>query len=229
MSEQFWWYLARSSGIVAWLMLTAAVIWGVVLSTKAFPEQRRPAWLLDLHRWLGGLTLAFLAIHLGALVADNYLQFDLADLTIPFASEWEPGAVALGVIALWLLVAIELTSLAKRRLPKRVWRGIHLTSYAVFWLTSIHAALAGTDRTLWLYQVTAIASIAAVAWSLMYRLANRRQSRRQTAGRSHEREADATHRKGLPDPVAVGGDEIDPVDTLATSSYVGEPDRSIDS
>jgi sulfoxide reductase heme-binding subunit YedZ len=229
MSEQFWWYLARSSGIVAWLMLTAAVIWGIVLSTKAFPEHRRPAWLLDLHRWLGGLTLAFLAIHLGALVADNYLQFDLADLTIPFASEWEPGAVALGVIALWLLVAIELTSLAKRRLPKRVWRGIHLTSYAVFWLTSIHAALAGTDRTLWLYQVTAVASIAAVAWSLMYRLANRRQSRRQTAGHLHEREADATDRKRLPDPVAVGSDEVDPIDTFATVSGVGEPNGSVDS
>ena len=229
MSEQFWWYLARSSGIVAWLMLTAAVIWGVVLSTKAFPEHRRPAWLLDLHRWLGGLTLAFLAIHLGALVADNYLQFDLADLTIPFASEWEPGAVALGVIALWLLVAIELTSLAKRRLPKQVWRGIHLTSYAVFWLTSIHAALAGTDRTLWLYQVTAVASIAAVAWSLMYRLSNRRQTRRQAVRRSDEPEADTTDRKGLPDPVAVGSDEIDPIDTFATVSRVGEPNGSIDS
>ena len=54
MSEQVWWYLTRASGIVAWLMLTASVIWGIVLSTKAFPEQRRPAWLLDLHRWLGG-------------------------------------------------------------------------------------------------------------------------------------------------------------------------------
>jgi len=228
MSEQFWWYLARSSGIVAWLMLTAAVIWGVLLSTKAFPDHRRPAWLLDLHRWLGGLTLAFLAIHLGALVADNYLQFDLADLTIPFASEWEPGAVALGVVALWFLVAIELTSLAKRRLPKRVWRGIHLTSYAVFWLTSIHAALAGTDRTLWLYQVTAVASIAAVAWSLMYRLSNRRQSRRQARGRSHERKADAADQKALPNPVAVGRDEIDPVDALTTVPSISEPNRSID-
>ena len=48
MNPQFWWYLTRSSGIVAWLMLTASVIWGVLLSTKAFPTQRRPAWLLEL-------------------------------------------------------------------------------------------------------------------------------------------------------------------------------------
>jgi hypothetical protein len=94
---------------------------------------------------------------------------------------------------------------------------------------SLHAALARTDRTLWLRQVTAVASIAAVAWSLMYRLANRRQSRRQTAGRLHEREADATDRKRLPDPVAVASDEIDPIDTFATVSGVGEPNGSVDS
>jgi predicted ferric reductase len=173
-SPQFWWYVTRASGIVAWLMLTASVIWGVILSTKAFPAQRRPAWLLDLHRWLGGLTVSFVAIHLIALVADSYVHFTLTDVAVPFASDWKPGAVAFGVIGAWLLIAVELTSLAMRRLPRKVWRAIHLTSYVVFWLASIHAALAGTDRTQRLYQVTAAASIVAVAWALMYRLANRR-------------------------------------------------------
>ncbi len=90
MNPQFWWFLTRASGIVAWLMLTASVIWGIVLSTKAFPEQRRPAWLLDLHRWLGGLTVSFVAIHLAALVADSYVSFGLVDLLVPFASAWKP-------------------------------------------------------------------------------------------------------------------------------------------
>ena len=119
MNPQVWWYLTRASGIVAWLMLTASVIWGVVLSTKAFPEHRRPAWLLDLHRWLGGLAVSFTAIHLGALVADSYVHFGLADLLVPYASSWQPGAVALGVVALWLLLAVEVTSLAMKRLPRR--------------------------------------------------------------------------------------------------------------
>ena len=132
MNPQIWWYLTRAAGIVAWLMLTASVIWGIVLSTKAFPEHRRPAWLLDLHRWLGGLAVAFTAIHLGALVADSYVHFGLADVTVPFASQWKPGAVALGIAAMWLLVAVEATSLAMKRLPRRTWRLIHLSSYAVF-------------------------------------------------------------------------------------------------
>ena len=177
MNAHFWWYVARSAGIVAWLMLTASVIWGVILSTKAFPEHRRPAWLLDLHRWLGGLTVWFVAIHLAALVADNYSHFGLADLAIPYASSWKPGAVALGVLAMWSLVAVQGTSLAMKRLPRKVWRYIHFLSYVSFWLTSLHAAFAGTDRNSGLYQGTAVASVAAIAWALMYRVSNRRGRR----------------------------------------------------
>jgi DMSO/TMAO reductase YedYZ heme-binding membrane subunit len=177
MNPQVWWYLTRASGIVAWLMLTASVIWGIVLSTKAFPEHRRPAWLLDLHRWLGGLAVTFTAIHLAALVADNYVHFGLADLLVPFASSWQPGAVALGVVAMWLLVAVEATSLAMKRLPRTVWRWIHLSSYAVFLLVSLHAAFAGTDTTHGLYQGTAAASIIAVVLATVYRLTHRRRPR----------------------------------------------------
>ena len=97
LNPQFWWFLIRASGIVAWLMLTASVLWGVVLSTKAFPDRRRPAWLLDLHRWLGGLTLVFIGIHLGTLLLDEYTSFGIVDLVVPYASDWKPGAVALGV------------------------------------------------------------------------------------------------------------------------------------
>jgi predicted ferric reductase len=186
MNAQFWWFVTRGSGIVAWLMLTLSVIWGVLLATKAFPDKRSPQWLLSLHRWLAGLTFCFLAIHLAALLADSYVSFGLADISIPFASAWKPGAVAVGVLGAWLLVAVEVTSLAMRRLPRRVWRAVHLSSYVVFWLVSLHGALAGTDATTWWYRAGAAASILTVAWSLMYRVANRRSARRalQVMGRS---------------------------------------------
>ncbi len=178
MNPQVWWYVTRSSGIIAWLMLTATVIWGILLSTKAFPNRRRPTWLMAMHRWLAGLMLVFLAIHLGALVADSYVSFGLADLTIPYATDWKPGAVALGIVATWLLVAVQLTSYATRHLPRRVWRAVHLFSYVAFWLTSMHGAFAGTDATSWMYRGGAVASILAVAWALMYRVADRRAVRR---------------------------------------------------
>lgn len=174
---QLWWYLARASGLVAWLLLTASVLWGLFLSTNLLQRLRRRAWLLDLHRWLGGLTVCFVALHIGALVADSYVSFDLADVLVPLASGWRTGAVALGVVAMWALVAVELTSLALRRLPRATWKAVHLTSYLGFWATSLHAALAGTDTANPLYVWTAVGSIVAVVFAVTYRVLTRREPR----------------------------------------------------
>jgi len=156
-NPQVWWYVARGAGITAWLFLTASIMWGIVLTAGLFPKHRRPAWLLDLHRGLAGLTVAFVAIHIGALVADNFVHFGLADVVVPFASSWKPWQVALGVFALWGLIAVEATSLAMKRLPRSTWRAIHFTSYAVFVLTSFHGTFAGTDATNPMYVWTSIA------------------------------------------------------------------------
>ena len=74
----------------------------------------------------------------------------------PGASAWKPGAVAVGVVALYLLVAVQATSLAMRRLPRRWWRWVHLSSYAMTWSVTVHAGLAGTDATNRVYQAVAL-------------------------------------------------------------------------
>lgn len=180
MSEQFWWFLARGSGVVAWLFLTASVLWGIFLSTDLFPKHRRPAWLLDLHRWLGGLTVAFMVVHVASLIADSYVQFNLVDVLVPFASEWRPVPVALGVLGMWGLVAVEATSLAMKRLPKRTWRAIHLTSYATFWLSGLHGAFAGTDALQPLFAISLAVSVVAVVFTVTYRMLNGRKRSRPT-------------------------------------------------
>ncbi len=182
MSAQIWWYVARASGIVGWLLLSASVLWGILIPAR-LSDRQRPAWILDLHRWLAGLTIGFVALHLATLVADSYIHFGLADLTIPFASDWKPVPVALGVIATWLLVIVQVTSLAMRRLPRKVWHRIHLASYATFFLASLHGTLAGTDAGNPLYQVTSLAALAAVIFSTLYRILTRRRLRRTTADR----------------------------------------------
>ena len=58
-----WWYLSRAAGIVAWLMLTASVLWGIVLATDLFPKWRHVPTLLAMHRWLAGLTFFFIELY----------------------------------------------------------------------------------------------------------------------------------------------------------------------
>lgn len=181
MNDKVWWYLARSSGLVAWLMLAASVIWGVLLSTRLLQDRRRPAWLLSLHRWLGGLSVSFASLHLLGLVLDDYVQFGPGDLFVPFASEWKPGAVAWGVVALYLLAAVQVTSLAMRRLPKRLWRAVHLTSFGLFWTASMHAAGAGTDATQGWYRAGTAVVITAVVFVAAYRVLAPSRRRRAPA------------------------------------------------
>ena len=186
MNPEVWWHLARAGGIVAWLMLTASVVWGVVLAVRPKSSRIRPAWLLDLHRWLGGLAVTFTGVHLAGLVLDSYVDFGVVDLLVPFASDWNPGAVALGVVATWLLVAVQITSMLRRRIPKRWWRRVHLTSYGLFWFATLHGITAGSDATHPLYVGTAIAVIAGGVFASSYRaLAPGRTAspgRAQTAG-----------------------------------------------
>ncbi|MEM8747826.1 MAG: ferric reductase-like transmembrane domain-containing protein [Actinomycetota bacterium] len=146
MSEQFWWYVSRSSGIVAWALLSFSVVIGLLMATRAVSRLTTRPWLLDVHRFSSGLAVVFTAIHMVALWADNYVHFAWAELFVPMASEWRPGAVAWGIVAMYLLVAVEVTSLALPRLPRRWWRRVHFASLPLWAMGTYHGLVAGTDR-----------------------------------------------------------------------------------
>jgi DMSO/TMAO reductase YedYZ heme-binding membrane subunit len=178
-NPHLWWYLSRSAGVVAWLMLTASVLWGIVLASDLFPRWRNNASLLSMHRWLASLTVFFIAGHLMTLLFDTYAKLRVVDLLVPYSSSWRPSALAIGIVALYLLVAVELTALAMRRLAKRWWRDIHIVSYVVFWGVSIHAALAGTDASKPVYALTAIVALSAVTFAASYRALSHHLPRRR--------------------------------------------------
>ena len=188
MNPQTWWYLARATGYVAWALVTTSVISGLLLSTRLTNGRPTPAWTLDLHRFLAGTAVAFTGLHIVGLVADNYVHFGAADLLIPFASDWRTGAVALGVIALYLLAAVEISSLLMRRLPRRLWRGIHLGSYVAFWLATFHLITAGTDASHPLSKIATALAIAAVVFLTLVRaLSGRGTGRRKQPARPEAR------------------------------------------
>lgn len=172
MSEQLWWYVSRSSGIVAWGLLVASMVWGVMLALRSQQDWVRPRWTFAVHRWLGSLTVVALGLHLGALVADSYVTFTLADLVVPFASDYRPWGVAFGVLSLWLVVAVQVSSRIVRRLPKAWWRALHRTSYALIVTVSVHAALTGTDALRGFYALATgalvLLPLAALGWRLRH-------------------------------------------------------------
>ncbi len=182
MRSHVWWYTARAGGIVAWALVSLAVVGGLQLSTRLV-RKPAPSWVLDVHRFVGGLSVAFVAVHLLGLALDPFIGYGVADLFVPFASAFKPLPVALGVIGFYLLLAIEITSLAMRKLPRRTWHAVHLTSFVLFVIATVHGLTAGTDRHNAVFQWACLLVAALVLMMTLVRVwSPRRAARAPAAG-----------------------------------------------
>ncbi|WVG06103.1 2Fe-2S iron-sulfur cluster-binding protein [Streptomyces iakyrus] len=168
MVSQLSWYLARVGGLMSWWLLSATVVWGLLLYTRVLGPKAVPGRLLDLHRFLSALSLVFLGIHLVGLLTDSWVDIGLVQILFPFTSDYRPMAVAWGVIALYVLAAVQATSLLKSRIPHRWWRYVHTSTFALFVLGTVHALTAGTDEGT--VRWTALVLAAVVAFLTIYRL-----------------------------------------------------------
>jgi methionine sulfoxide reductase heme-binding subunit len=142
----FDWYLARASGIVAFVLLTIAVVLGLTLSGRAKLRYWPRFAVEDVHRFAGLLTGTFVSLHVLTLFVDSYLPFSLTQLVVPGASTYRPLSTALGVVAAELLLALAITNRYRKRLSYRFWRRAHYLNFAVWALALGHGIAAGTDR-----------------------------------------------------------------------------------
>jgi hypothetical protein len=183
-TDQLWWFAARAGGFVAWALLSASVIWGLMVSGKVRPGHLRRNWIVDLHRFLGGLAAVFTGIHVLTIMADSYTHFGVSDVLVPFTSSWQPGAVAWGIVGMYLLAAVELTSLLKQHLPTRLWHRVHVLSLPLFAIATIHLLQAGTDTSnvvvVWLVSVVSVVVAGLTAWRVgtRHRTPARRRAQR---------------------------------------------------
>jgi DMSO/TMAO reductase YedYZ heme-binding membrane subunit len=187
MDAEILWYVARSGGLIAWGLLALSVIWGLALSTKVMKGRPRPAWLLDLHRFLGGTALVFTAIHVISISLDTYVHFGPIELVVPFTGSWHPVAVAWGILGFYALLAIEITSLLRRRISKRVWRSTHYLAFPLFALTTVHALSAGTDRHTFAVRLAGLSATAVILALTGLRVLQSSPSGRQPPGRQPPR------------------------------------------
>lgn len=165
-----WWYVDRSAGLVAWALLCGSTILGLLLSSKVLGKRVRPNWIQDLHRGLSGLAVAFVAVHVAGAIGDNYLHFGWTETLVPFASSWRPTAIAFGVVSVYLLVAVELSSLLRKHLPKAAWRRLHYLSFPLFATATLHGITAGTELGTTAGIAAACLATAAVAGLTTYRV-----------------------------------------------------------
>jgi predicted ferric reductase len=141
------WFVSRAAGFAAFTALALDVIVGLLVSTKAGDRWITRAHAIDLHGWLSPVALALVIGHAAILLVDGYIRFDLLDLVVPFVAPYRPLAVGIGVIAAYLALVVHASFGLRRRLGTRTWRRLHYLSFAAFVASSLHAMLAGSDRS----------------------------------------------------------------------------------
>jgi sulfoxide reductase heme-binding subunit YedZ len=139
------WYFARSSGIVAYALLSASVVIGILMAGRTQFTWPRFA-VEEVHRFLAILTGAFIVLHGSTLLLDSVVPTSLARELVPFTSGYRPFAVGLGVMAAELMAAVGISNRFRKQLPHGIWRRVHYLTLAVWLLATGHGLLAGTDR-----------------------------------------------------------------------------------
>ena len=164
------WYLMRASGVVTLVLLTVVFALGIATTTR-WRARRLPSFAaVSLHRSMSLLAVVFLGVHIVTALVDPYAAIGVAALVVPFVAGKSAFWVGLGAVSLDLTLALIVTSLLRRRLSLRVWRGVHWAAYLSWPLALFHSLGAGSDTgTLWLRAIAGgcVASVAAaVVWRL---------------------------------------------------------------
>ena len=169
------WYLGRGTGVMALLLLSAAVVAGV-LTRSGQPIAGVPRFAVAVvHRNAGLIATVLLLVHVTTLLFDPYAQLTVADLVVPFRGAYRPLWLGLGTVAFDLLLAIVVTSLLRTRIGLRGWRAVHWFAYAAWPVALLHALGNGTDAGLWWLRVLAAACFATVATAVAWRVTARNQ------------------------------------------------------
>jgi hypothetical protein len=158
-----YWYLARGTGAVSLILLTASVVLGI-LGPLRFAAPRWPRFAIDaLHRDVSLLVLVVLVVHIVTSVLDSFAPIKLTDAVIPFVSAYRPLWMGLGALAFDLLLALVITSLLRRRIGYRGWRAIHWLAYASWPVAVLHGLGTGSDTKIWWMLILTVACVGAVA------------------------------------------------------------------
>ena len=144
------WDAARAAGLISYVLLTTAVALGLVLRNR-WQSTRWPRLVTnELHGYVSLLALVFIAVHVLAVAIDPFTHFGLAAVLVPFANTYRPVWMSLGIVALYLLLAVWISSRLRRRIGHRLWRQIHVLAFAVYASATLHGLGTGSDtRTIW--------------------------------------------------------------------------------
>jgi sulfoxide reductase heme-binding subunit YedZ len=150
----------------------------VLGSLRFTAGSRWPRFAIDsLHRDISLMVMVLLVAHILTSVLDSFAPISLIDSVLPFASSYRPLWLGLGALSFDILIALVVTSLVRRRLGYRLWRGVHWLAYASWPVAVLHGLGTGSDTKLWWMLALTAACVAAVLVAIWIRIARAEPAR----------------------------------------------------
>jgi predicted ferric reductase len=144
------WTIARAGGFTALLLLTLAVAAGLAMSIQWQSPVKWPRLINnELHNFLTLLSTVFVALHVLTIWIDPFTHFNWYEVFIPFTTSYRPIWTAFGIIALYLGIAIGITTLLRPQIGYRWWRRLHVFTLLIYGIVIIHGITSGSDTTTW--------------------------------------------------------------------------------
>ncbi|MFD3164996.1 hypothetical protein [Herpetosiphon sp. NSE202] len=165
------WYLSRSSGLVAYSLVWLSMLFGLSLTGKVARLWNGGPTMLDLHQHASILGIGFGLFHTVILLGDGYSNYILKQLLVPFASsQYKPLWVGLGQVGLYGLAIVTVSFWLKRWIGRNAWRIIHYASFGLFLLVLAHGIFSGSDTSMPLVTLWYWATGASVVFMTIYRV-----------------------------------------------------------
>ena len=140
------WLAARAGGIAAYLLLTGLVALGMLLSHPSNQATwKKSKRVFPWHEHLFVFVIAFVLVHVAAVVVDPYAGVGIGGALVPGLSSYRSAPVALGSLALYAAIATAVTARWTRLLPAGLWLRLHRLAALAWVLAWVHGMLAGTD------------------------------------------------------------------------------------
>ena len=173
---QWMYYLSRSTGIVALLLIVAALLWGFLFSSRATGKRLRPNWWLDLHNWLGGLALVFTGLHLVTVWLNSDSGIGLVQIFVLQTATFNAWAITWGVLATYVMAAAVFTTWPRRWKNRRWWRVVHVSTVVGTVLAFLHAYQLGSDASQPWFQAMLVLAAGVATYGLGLRLSTLRRA-----------------------------------------------------
>ena len=165
------WYLSRSSAIVAFGLLWFSMVLGLTITNKMARIWPGGPVAFDLHQFTGILGLSFGLFHAMILIGDQYINFTIVQVLVPFTSvNYFPTWVGIGQLAFYLWLIVVVSFYLRCNIGTQTWRLMHYISYAVFVMALLHGINIGTDSAIpWVQKIYIFAGIT-VLFLTLYRI-----------------------------------------------------------